>query len=73
MHNSSPAITLDLQHACKQENTPSIADFQTWVNAALLPYKKPFELSKDAELLVKAHRIGFKSSEIIEVNISDLK
>lgn len=45
MHNSSPAITLDLQHACKQENTPSIADFQTWVNAALLPYKKPFELT----------------------------
>ncbi len=35
-------------------------------------YKKPFELSKDAELLVKAHRIGFKSSKVVEVKVAEL-
>ena len=39
------SIELDLQIACDDNNLPSEADFQLWVNAALSPYNKPFELT----------------------------
>ena len=39
------SITLDLQIAYPCENLPVEQDFQTWVDTALLPYKKPFELT----------------------------
>lgn len=39
------SITLDLQIATEQTNLPSEADVQLWIDTALLPYKKPFELT----------------------------
>ena len=39
------SITLDLQIACACNNLPSKQEFQTWVDTALLPYNKPFELT----------------------------
>lgn len=39
------AIELDLQIACATESLPSQDDFQRWVDIALLPYNKPFELT----------------------------
>ena len=39
------SIDLDLQIACKDNDLPTKDDFQLWVNTALLPYNKPFELT----------------------------
>jgi len=39
------SITLDLQVACNSEQLPSLAQFQSWVDCALLPYNKAFELT----------------------------
>jgi probable rRNA maturation factor len=39
------SITLDLQVVHSSENLPTAQDFQTWVDTALLPYNKPFELT----------------------------
>ncbi len=40
------AITLDLQLAAQStENLPQADDFQTWVDATLSKYNKPFELT----------------------------
>lgn len=36
-------------------------------------YQAPFNMPMDTELIVEAHRIGYKSSEIITVNSSDVK
>ncbi len=38
-------IALDLQIACKNNELPDKKDFQLWVNTALSPYNKPFELT----------------------------
>ncbi len=38
-------ITLDIQRAVEHDGVPSDQDFQTWAEAALLPYEKPFELT----------------------------
>lgn len=45
MHNSGPTIHVDLQIACQDVNLPSHDDFQHWVEAALLSFNKPFELT----------------------------
>lgn len=49
MKNNGPSICLDLQIANNKandsQNLPSQEDFQRWVEAALAPYKKPFELT----------------------------
>jgi probable rRNA maturation factor len=49
MKNNGPSIYLDLQIAYDKDkdkqNLPSQDDFQSWVEAALTPYKKPFELT----------------------------
>ena len=49
MKNNGPSICLDLQiandKANDSQNLPSQEDFQRWVEAALAPYKKPFELT----------------------------
>lgn len=39
------SITLDLQIACDNNKLPSHDSFQCWVDTALLPYNKPFELT----------------------------
>jgi len=39
------AITLDLQIACKNNKIPTEDQFQLWVNTALKPYNKSFELT----------------------------
>jgi len=39
------AITLDLQIACKNNKIPTENQFQLWVNTALKPYNKSFELT----------------------------
>ncbi|MFT5760386.1 MAG: putative rRNA maturation factor [Alteromonadaceae bacterium] len=39
------SITLDLQIACNANNLPSTAQFQLWVDTALSPYEKDFELT----------------------------
>ncbi len=39
------SITLDLQIACENNQLPNEADFQLWLNTALLPYQKPFEVT----------------------------
>jgi probable rRNA maturation factor len=39
------SIDLDIQIACDAKNLPSPEDLQLWVNTALLPYKKAFELT----------------------------
>ena len=39
------SIELDLQIACDDNNLPSEADFQLWINTALSSYNKPFELT----------------------------
>lgn len=39
------SITLDLQIACQNQHLPSADDFQKWLDCALLPYNKPFELT----------------------------
>ena len=39
------SITLDLQVVHPSENLPTAQEFQTWVDTALLPYNKPFELT----------------------------
>jgi len=38
-------ITLDLQIACKNENLPTNENFQTWLESALIPFKKSFEVT----------------------------
>ncbi|MGB1263484.1 MAG: rRNA maturation RNase YbeY [Cognaticolwellia sp.] len=38
-------IVVDLQLACDDQAVPAQADFQRWVEAALLRYNKPFELT----------------------------
>jgi probable rRNA maturation factor len=38
-------IELDMQLACDAGNLPSTAKFQLWVDTALLPYQKDFELT----------------------------
>lgn len=45
MNNNVPSVCLDLQIACDDKNLPCKEDFQHWVDAALTPYKKPFELT----------------------------
>jgi probable rRNA maturation factor len=49
MKNNGPCICLDLQIAYNKDkdkkNLPNQEDFQRWVEAALIPYKKPFELT----------------------------
>lgn len=43
---SNPAdIIVDLQLACENSIVPSVDDFQHWVEAALSPFNKPFELT----------------------------
>jgi len=40
------AITLDLQIAAQNtDNLPTVGEFQQWVDAALMRYNKPFELT----------------------------
>jgi probable rRNA maturation factor len=38
-------IELDVQVACQQECLPTAEQLQLWVNTALLPYNKDFELT----------------------------
>jgi len=45
MTNNNATITVDLQLACGDKAVPSSEDFQRWAEAALSPYKKPFELT----------------------------
>jgi probable rRNA maturation factor len=49
MKDNGPSICLDLQIACNEgkdkQNLPSQEDFQSWVEAALTQYEKPFELT----------------------------
>ena len=45
MNTNNPAINVDLQVVCNNENLPSHENFQQWVEAVLTPYKKPFELT----------------------------
>tara|TARA_R110000744_G_scaffold54996_3_gene116442 strand:+ start:2441 stop:2911 length:471 start_codon:yes stop_codon:yes gene_type:complete len=45
MANNTANIIVDLQVACGDKPVPEIHDFQGWVEAALNPYKKPFELT----------------------------
>lgn len=45
MANNAANIVVDLQVACGDKSVPEIKDFQGWVEAALKPYKKPFELT----------------------------
>jgi len=39
------SITLDLQNACTNSNIPTLAQFQQWVNASLLPQHDNTELT----------------------------
>ncbi len=39
------SITLDLQNACTNSNIPTLAQFQQWVNASLLPQYDNTELT----------------------------
>ncbi len=36
-------------------------------------YTEPFEVSDDKRLLVQAHRIGYKASEVVKITAGDLK
>jgi probable rRNA maturation factor len=45
MKNNGPSICLDLQVACNNDNLPNHDDFLSWIEAALLQYQKPFELT----------------------------
>jgi arylsulfatase A-like enzyme len=36
-------------------------------------YTKPFEISKDKNLMVRSHRIGYKPSKTMKIKIADLK
>ena len=45
MANNSANIIVDLQLACGDKAVPEENDFQRWVEAALTPYKKTFELT----------------------------
>ena len=45
MANDSTNIIVDLQIACDDKAIPEKIDFQCWVEAALVPYNKPFELT----------------------------
>jgi len=36
-------------------------------------YTKPFDVSKDKKLLVKSHRIGYKASKTVKVNVADIE
>mgnify|MGYP003385144770 FL=1 len=45
MANDSTNIIVDLQIACDDKAIPEKIDFQRWVEAALVPYDKPFELT----------------------------
>jgi len=46
MASNATNIIVDLQLACDDNaKVPSVNDFQYWVEAALSPYQKPFELT----------------------------
>ena len=45
MANDSTNIIVDLQIACDDKVIPEKIDFQRWVESALVPYNKPFELT----------------------------
>lgn len=45
MNTKSSNIVVDLQVACNHNDLPSHDHFQQWVEAVLIPYKKPFELT----------------------------
>lgn len=45
MANNTANIVVDLQLACGEQPVPEINDFQGWVEAALKPYNKSFELT----------------------------
>jgi len=45
MANNANHIIVDLQLACGNKTVPDSNDFQRWVEAALTPYQKPFELT----------------------------
>jgi hypothetical protein len=36
-------------------------------------YTKPFKVPQDKNLLIKAHRIGYKASKMVKVSIADLE
>ncbi len=63
--NGKVSITCDTEGA-------SIA-YKIKINNGMLPkswkiYQNPFEIPKDAELLVQAHRIGFVASKVIKLS-----
>ena len=45
MANKTTSIVVDLQLACENKVVPQHADFQRWVDAALVSYEKSFELT----------------------------
>ena len=45
MANNAVDIIVDLQLACGDKVVPKLDDFQRWTEAALVPYKKSFELT----------------------------
>lgn len=45
MASNDPSIVVDLQLACGDKVVPDHQQFQSWVEAALAPYNKSFELT----------------------------
>jgi probable rRNA maturation factor len=64
-------IDLDMQFACDAENLPSTAQFQLWVDTALLPYNKCFELTirlvetQESQALNLQYRNKNKSTNVL--------
>jgi len=65
------SITLDLQIACENNQLPNEADFQLWLNTALLPYQKPFEVtvriveSEESQTLNHQYRDKNKATNVL--------
>lgn len=64
-------INLDLQIACQSTKLPTQHDFQLWVDAALVKYNKPFELtirlveSAESQQLNKQYRHKDKPTNVL--------
>ena len=65
------AIILDLQIACESNVLPTEEQFQLWVNTALQPYNKPFELtvrlvkSQESQQLNQQYRNKDKPTNVL--------
>lgn len=65
------SIDLDLQIACDDNDLPTKEEFQLWVNTALSPYNKSFELtvrvvtSQESQSLNHQYRNKDKSTNVL--------